>query len=101
MAKRDPYHQSSARFAWCRCCSDIDDVRLQIRRARHTGKRETHAAVIGSQDSALDRWLDAHDDLDDDYEHPWEIWPTCEYAEPVCVPERLATIGDALLVALA
>jgi hypothetical protein len=91
MAKRDPYHQSRCRYEWCSHCSDSDDVRHQIRRARHAGKREAHAAVIDQNEVVFESWYAdflvreaAHDNAE-----------PCSSAEPSCFI-AFATICDAL-----
>jgi hypothetical protein len=96
MAKRDPYHQSTARFVWCRCCrNDSCDVRIQIRRARHAGKREVHeAALEAPSDREFDAWASL---LYTDHfpEGPAEAWAAeFGFAEPVTVPKPLATLAD-------
>ena len=60
MAKRDPYHHLSLRAYTCRDSrSEARDLeRAAIRRARHAGKREAHAAVIDAAEISFDRWYD-------------------------------------------
>jgi hypothetical protein len=102
MAKRDPYRITSPRIM-CDCGPTYTDhsctreyrakcERRTIRRARHAGKREAHAATIDA-DWICYEHRDANGDCCFDWVDP--IDEPCAVAMPVC-SRSLATMADVL-----
>ncbi len=104
MAKRDPY-RIPVPLIYCSCqprsnCPTHRDASQQIRRARHAGKREAHAAVIEAPTEPEERhWADLCyvEFFPEDPSDAW--WPLTWEDDQQPVPTRLATIADAFKAA--